>query len=77
MNSFDYISQTAMTSLKASMISDIQVASLQTDIRLQTLLNLKEDISFLNNIKERCTELTAKLASCNVSLFKNKSKQFI
>lgn len=76
MNTFDYIAQTAMTSLKASMISDIQVVSLQSDIRLQTLLNLKEDISFLNDIKERCTELTAKLASRNVTLFINKSKKF-
>lgn len=76
MSTFDYIAQAAMSSLKASMKSDIQLDSLQSDKRL-TLENLKEDISFLKNIKERCTELTAQLAYRNVTLFKNKSKLII
>ena len=77
MNSFDYCTEIAKTSLKAAMKSDIQIESLQSDMRFLSLLNLKEDIAFLYEVKDRCTELTVKLSKRNITLFKNKSKKFI
>ena len=71
MNSFDYCTEIAKTSLKAAMKSDILNESLQSEMRL---LALQEDIEFLKEVKDRCTELTTKLSNRNITLFKNKSK---
>lgn len=77
MNSFDYCAEIAKTSLKASMKTNIEVEPPQSDERILTLNNLREDIEFLNDVKERCAELTVKLANRNVVLFRNKSKNLL
>ena len=74
MNIFDYCTEIAQTSLKAAMKSDFQIDTLESDERLRSL---QEDIAFLNEVKDRCTELTNKLANRNITLFKNNSKIFI
>lgn len=76
MNSYDYFTETAKSSLRASMKSDILIETDQSDKRHITILNLREDIAFLHEIKDRCTELTTKLGVRNLTLFRNKSINF-
>ena len=65
MNNSEYCLETAKSSLKASMKSDIIAA---------TILNVRDDFTFLREIKDRCVELTSLLSARNLLLFKNKSK---
>lgn len=74
MNSFEYCSEIAKISLKAAMKSEISNESVTSEM---SLLNLQNDIEFLKEVKDRCTELTVKLSKRNITLFKNKSKKFI
>ena len=64
MNNSEYCLETAKSSLKASMKSDIISA---------TILNVRDDYQFLREVKERCVELTGLLSARNLLLFKNKS----